>query len=85
MDKDLDENAATAFLEGLQRLLFRGQGAKVQVMYVSLADGRQHVFLGSPLADADYDQIVDFVMGETIDPVVFSVMAAMLGTHITAH
>ena len=54
-------------------------------MYVTLADGRQHIFLGHPLAEDDYDQIVDFIMGETIDPVMFSAMAAVLSKQITAH
>jgi len=80
-DKELD----TALSDALQRLLFRGQGSTVQVMYVTLADGRQHIFLGSPLAEEDYEQIVDFVLGETIDPVVFSAMAAVLGGQIVAH
>lgn len=85
MGEDNEENGATAFSEALQRLLFREAGATVQVMYVTLADGRQHLFLGQPLTDHDYNQIVDFVLGETIDPVVFSVMAAVLGKQITAH
>ena len=85
MDKENEENDATAFIEALQRLLFRGQASRVQVMYVTLADGRQHIFLGHPLAEDDYDQIVDFIMGETIDPVMFSAMAAVLSKQITAH
>ena len=85
MGEDNEENGATAFSEALQRLLFREAGATVQVMYVTLADGRQHLFLGQPLTDHDYNQIVDFVLGETIDPVVFSVMAAVLGKQIIAH
>lgn len=85
MGEDNEENGATAFSEALQRLLFREAGSTVQVMYVTLADGRQHLFLGQPLTDHDYNQIVDFVLGETIDPVVFSVMAAVLGKQITAH
>lgn len=85
MDKDAEENGATAFSEALQRLLFREAGSTVQVMYVTLADGRQHIFLGQPLTDHDYNQIVDFVLGETLDPVVFSAMAAVLGKHVTAH
>lgn len=84
-DRDEEKNGATAFSEALQRLLFRETGATVQVMYVTLADGRQHIFLGQPLTDHDYDQIVDFVLGETLDPVVFSAMTAVLGKHITAH
>jgi hypothetical protein len=54
-------------------------------MYVTLKDGRQLIFLGSPLKEEDYDQIVDFMLGETIDPVVFSAMAAVLGGQIVAH
>lgn len=85
MDKDEDKEGATALLNGLQQLLFRGSGAKVQVMYVTLQDGRQLIFLGSPLADDDYEQIVDFVLGETIDPVIFSHMSALLMSNLTAH
>lgn len=82
---DKDKESPTALSEALQQLLFRGSGARVQVMYVTLEDGRQHIFLGAPLADDDYEQIVDFVLGETIDPVVFSTMAALMAGNITAH
>lgn len=82
---DEDKESATTLCSALQQLLFRGSGAKVQVMYVSLQDGRQLIFLGSPLNDDDYDQIVDFVLGETIDPIVFSTMAALMAGNITAH
>jgi hypothetical protein len=80
-----DKDDATDLSEALQRLLFRGSGATVQVLYITLADGRQHVFLGSPLADEDCELIVDFVLGETIDPVVFSTIASVFGGQITAH
>ena len=85
MGMEEDKEPAVDLIGGLQQLLFRGSGSKVQVMYVTLADGRQHIFLGSPLADHDYDQIVDFVLGETIDPVVFSAMAAVLSGQLVAH
>jgi hypothetical protein len=54
-------------------------------MYVTLQDGRQLIFLGSPLADDDYEQIVDFVLGETIDPITFSHLSALLMSNLTAH
>jgi hypothetical protein len=82
---DEDKEIDTALSDALQQLLFRGSGSKVQVMYVTLKDGRQLIFLGSPLKEEDYDQIVDFMLGETIDPVVFSAMAAVLGGQVVAH
>lgn len=82
---DEDKESPTALSEALQQLLCRGSGAKVQVMYVTLEDGRQHIFLGAPLAEDDYDQIVDFVLAETIDPVTFAHMSALLVSNLTAH
>jgi hypothetical protein len=82
---DEDNDGSTALSEALQQLLFRGSGAKVQVMYVTLQDGRQLIFLGSPLNEDDYENIVDFVLGETIDPVTFSHMSALLMSNLTAH
>jgi hypothetical protein len=82
---DKDKESPTALSEALQQLLFRGSGARVQVMYVTLEDGRQHIFLGAPLADDDYEHIVDFVLGETIDPITFSHMSALLMSNLTAH
>lgn len=82
---DEDNDGSTALSEALQQLLFRGSGAKVQVMYVTLQDGRQLIFLGSPLNEDDYENIVDFVLGETIDPVTFSHLSALLMSNLTAH
>ena len=87
--KKLKERALEAdcddFYESLSKLLFREAAAKVQVLYVTLANGNRHIFLGSPMSDKDCDQIVDFVFGESIDPVVFSDMAAIYKEDVTAH
>lgn len=83
MDDDnySDEEVSTA----LQKLLFKGSETKIQVLYVTLDDGRQHLFLGSPLHEDDYDKIADFSLGETIDPVLYASMTSLFLANLTSH
>ena len=82
MMDSLEENR---FLEALQSLLKQPAGAPVQVLYIVTNHGQRYVFLGSPIKDADYDQINDFVFGETIDPITFAEMAKVISKTVLSH
>lgn len=83
--EDQDEEEEKSFSEALQNLLRQPAGAPVQVLYIVTHTGQRYVFLGSPIKEADYDLINDFVFGETIDPITFSEMAKIVSKTILPH
>lgn len=68
-----------SFAEALQALLRRPDGERIQVMYVKLKNGKILVFLGAPVAEEDFDQIDDIVLGECVSPAMIG-LAAVYGT-----
>jgi len=81
----MDTGEEKSFSEALLSLLKQPAGESVQVLYIVTDNGQRYVFLGSPIKEADYDHINDFVFGETIDPILFSEMAKVVAKTITAH
>lgn len=85
MDEEMVAEEEKSFSEALQSLLKQPAGELVQVLYIVTNTGQRYVFLGSPIKEADYDHIHDFVFGETIDPILFAEMAKVVNKTILSH
>jgi hypothetical protein len=83
--EEVEEEEEKSFSEALQSLLKQPAGASVQVLYIVTNTGQRYVFLGSPIKEADYDNINDFIFGETIDPITFAEMAKVITKTVLPH
>jgi hypothetical protein len=61
------------YAEAIQTLLGKDPGQKIQVIYITLENGKVLVFLGAPVAPEDADQIETITFGEQVSPVLLSV------------
>lgn len=72
-----------SFSDALHDLLRCPDDAEVQVLYITLKTGKVLVFLGSAVAEEEFDQIEDVYLGESISPSLIKLIS-MLGTGTTA-
>lgn len=68
------------YVEALQRILGRGEDAKVQVLYLKLVNGKILVFLGAPMSEEDFMNIEDVVRGEQVHPFLLGLSNAVDAT-----
>ena len=68
------------FGEGLQALLGRKPDDKIQLVYITLENGKVLVFLGAPVAPEDADQIDTITFGEQVSPFLLSLAVSAIGT-----
>ena len=61
------------YAEAIQTLLGKDPGQKIQVVYITLENGKVLVFLGAPVTPEDADQIETITFGEQVSPVLLSV------------
>ena len=68
------------FGEGLQALLGRNPDEKIQLVYITLENGKVLVFLGAPVTPEDADQISEITFGEQMSPFLLSLAVSAIGT-----
>jgi len=68
------------YAEALQTLLKRGPDEKIQVVYITLENGKVLVFLGAPVTPEDADQIETITFGEQVSPLLLSVAVEAFGS-----
>jgi hypothetical protein len=68
------------FGEGLQALLGRKPDDKIQLVYITLENGKVLVFLGAPVTPEDADQIDTITFGEQVSPFLLSLAVSAIGT-----
>jgi hypothetical protein len=68
------------FGEGLQALLGRKPDDKIQLVYITLENGKVLVFLGAPVTLEDADQIDTITFGEQVSPFLLSIAVSAIGT-----
>jgi len=68
------------FGEGLQALLGRNPDEKIQLVYITLENGKVLVFLGAPVTPEDADQIKEITFGEQMSPFLLRLAVSAMGT-----
>jgi hypothetical protein len=67
------------YFEALQALLGRNPNEKIQMLYITLENGKVLVFLGAPVSEGDADQIHSITFGERVSPALVSLAASTFG------
>ena len=68
------------YFEALQALLGRNPDEKIQMLYITLDNGKVLVFLGAPVTPEDADQIDTITFGEQVSPFLLSLAVSAIGT-----
>ncbi len=68
------------YAEALQALLGRDPNEKIQMVYITLENGKVLVFLGAPVSPEEADQIESITFGEQVSPVLVGLAASAFGT-----
>ena len=67
------------YAQALQTLLGRDPNEKIQMLYITLENGKVLVFLGAPVSPEDADQIDSITFGEQVSPALVSLAAYAFG------
>lgn len=67
------------YAEALQTLLGRDPAEKIQMLYITLENGKVLVFLGAPVSPEDADQIETITFGERVSPALVGLAAKAFG------
>jgi len=68
------------YAEALQTLLGRNPNEKIQMLYITLENGKVLVFLGAPVSPEDADQIEGITFGEQVSPALVGLAAYAFGS-----
>lgn len=68
------------YAEALQTLLGRSPNAKIQMLYLTLENGKVLVFLGAPVSIEDAEQVQNITFGEQVSPALVSLAAHAFGS-----
>jgi len=68
------------YFEALQTMLGRNPNEKIQMLYITLENGKVLVFLGAPVSEEDADQIQSITFGERVSPALVSLAASTFGS-----
>jgi hypothetical protein len=68
-----------SYFEALQALLGRNPDEKIQMVYITLENGKVLVFLGAPVTESDADQICGITFGEQVSPALVRLAAMASG------
>jgi hypothetical protein len=69
-----------SYVEALQVLLGRNPEEKIQMLYVTLDNGKVLVFLGAPVSEGDADQVQSIAFGERVSPALVGLAASTFGS-----
>jgi len=67
------------YAEALQTLLGRDPRNRIQMLYLTLENGKVLVFLGAPVTPEDAEQIQNITFGEQVSPALLSLAARTFG------
>jgi len=67
------------YFQALQALLGRNPEEKIQMLYITLDNGKVLVFLGAPVSEEDADQIHSITFGERVSPALVGLAATFNG------
>ena len=67
------------YAEALQTLLGRDPKGRVQMLYLTLENGKVLVFLGAPVTPEDADQIESITFGEQVSPALVGLAVGAFG------
>lgn len=68
------------YAEALQTLLGNDPKQKIQVVYITLENGKVLVFLGAPVTQEDADMVETITFGEQVSPALLSLATVAFGS-----